>query len=522
MKPAEAAESSGAPRFGGLLLAIMCSAQLVLAIDINVVIIANATIERALHFNSGNLQWTITAYALTFGGFLLLGGRMADLFGRRRLFMWGVIGFAVTSLCAGCSQNTTELIASRAAQGLCAAVISPTVLSLLAASFPEGRPRQRAYGMWATTGSIGGLVGLLFGGVITSLLGWRWIFFINVPVGALAVTGAALLLPKTISDTAPRRRLDLPGALTVTLGLGLVIYGLGEAQSSSWTSTVTLAALSAAPVLLVVFYFIERRTKEPLLPLALLRRRGAVANVLAIFQQSAGATTVFLAPLFMQQVWGFSPFRAGVLTLPLPIGFGIGARISSRLVGRLGSRRIMVIGFSLIAVGTAWLTQVPAHESYFTMLALPLFIRSVGQGLVIVAIALSATAGVRREDQGIAAGLFNMSQQLGGAIGLAAIATVAAAATRSGGGGIAGGTHGIHVAFLVTLCLPVIAVGITLFALRDPTPDVAFEDGAREVIELSTSEHEAIAVRSKDNDAAPDTPDSGRTAGSGAPGQMRP
>jgi EmrB/QacA subfamily drug resistance transporter len=468
--PANDAMGQDRPRFGGLLLAIMCSAQLVLAIDINVVNIANASIERDLHFNSGNLQWTITAYALTFGGFLLLGGRMADLFGRRRLFMLGVIGFAITSLCAGSSQNTTELIASRAAQGLCAAVISPTVLSLLAASFPEGRPRQRAYGMWATTGSVGGLVGLLCGGVITSLLGWRWIFFINVPVAALAVTGAALVLPKALPDSEPRRRLDVPGAVTVTLGLGLVIYGLGEAQSSSWTATPTVVALVSAPLLLIIFYLLERRTREPLLPLALLRSRAAVADVLAIFQQSAGATTAFLAPLFMQQVWGFSSLRAGVSTLPLPLGFGAGARLSSRLVGHLGARRIILAGFCLVAIGTAWLTQVPEHQSYFSSLAFPLLIRSLGQGLVIVPIALSATAGVRREDHGIAAGLFNMSQQLGGAIGLAAIATVAAAATRSAGGGILGETHGIHIAFLVTLCLPVIAAGISLLVLKDPAP----------------------------------------------------
>src|SRR5665213_2969535 len=194
MTPADADESSRGPRFGGLLLAIMCSAQLVLAIDINVVNIANATIERALHFNAANLQWTITAYALTFGGFLLLGGRMADLFGRRRLFIAGLAGFAITSLGAGSSQNTVELIGCRAAQGLCAAIVSPAVLSLLAATFPEGRARQRAYGMWATAGSLGGLVGFLFGGIITSALGWRWIFFINGPIAVLAITGAVLTI----------------------------------------------------------------------------------------------------------------------------------------------------------------------------------------------------------------------------------------------------------------------------------------------------------------------------------------
>jgi MFS family permease len=346
--------------------------------------------------------------------------------------------------------------------------------------------------MWATTGSIGGLVGLVFGGVLTSLLGWRWIFFINVPVAALAVTGAAIVLPKELPDDRPRRRLDLPGALTVTLGLGLVIYGFGEAQSSSWTSTATLSALAASPVLLVVFYLIERRTKEPLLPLGLLRSRSAVANVLAIFQQSAGATTGFLAPLFMQQIWGFSPIRAGVSTLPMPLGFGIGARISSRVVGRLGSRRIMLIGFALIAAGTAWLTQVPSHQSYFLTLAAPLFVRSLGQGLVIVAIALAATAGVGKEDQGIAAGLFNMAQQLGGALGLAAIATVAAAATRSGGGGVAGGTHGIHVAFLVVLCLPLIAAAVTIFAVKRPPPEATLLDNRREILTPVVPEADGI------------------------------
>ena len=285
--------------------------------------------------------------------------------------------------------------------------------------------------MWAVTGSIRGLVGFLFGGVITSLLGWRWIFFVNVPVAALVVTGAAIVLPKTLPDD---RTSSTPGCTRRRHGhawpRGLVIYGLGEAQSTSWTSTATLAALIAAPVLIVVFYLIERRTKEPLLPLGLLRRRAAVANLLAIFQQSAGATTGFLAPLFMQQVWGFSPLRAGLSTLPMPLGFGVGARVASHLVGRLGPRRLIFAGFCLVAAGTAWMTQLPAHQSYFASLAVPLLIRSFGQGLVIVPIALSATAGVRREDQGIAAGLFNMSLQLGGATGLAAIATVAAAATR--------------------------------------------------------------------------------------------
>ena len=458
------------PRRANLLLLILCSAQLVLAVDVTVVNVANASIERALGFNSGNLQWTVTAYALTFGGFLLLGGRMSDLFGRRRLFMVGVAGFAITSLCAGSSQNTTELIASRAAQGFCAAVISPAVLSLLAASFPEGRPRQRAYGLWATAGSMGGLVGFLFGGLITSYLGWRWIFFINGPIAALAITGAVFVLPK-VEQRGPRRRLDVPGAISVTFGLALVIYGLGEAQSTSWTSTPTLVALGCAPVLLVGFYFIERRTREPLLPFALLRRRAAVGNLLSVFQQSIGASTAFLAPLFMQQVWGFSAGRAGASTLPLPIGFGIGARLSSRLVARYGGRRLVIIGFTLVAIGCILLARAPTHQSYFETFLPALFIRSFGQGLLVIPIVLSVTSGVQRDDQGIAAGLFNMSQQLGGALGLAAVATVASAAATGAGGGIIGEAHGVRIGFLVAFGLAVSAAIVSTLWLKTPPPE---------------------------------------------------
>jgi EmrB/QacA subfamily drug resistance transporter len=466
--------ASGArePRQPNLLLLILCSAQLVLSVDVTVVNVANASIERALGFNSGNLQWTVTAYSLTFGGFLLLGGRMSDLFGRRRLFIVGVAAFAVTSICAGSSQNTTELIASRAAQGFCAAVISPVVLSLLAATFPEGRPRQRAYGLWATAGSLGGLVGFLFGGLITSFLGWRWIFFVNGPIAAIAITGAVLVLPR-IEQRGPRRRLDIPGAVSVTLGLALVIYGLGEAESTSWTSTPTLVALCCAPLLLVAFFVIEHRTPEPLLPLALLRRRAAIGNLLSVFQQSIGASTAFLAPLYMQQVWGFSAGRAGASTLPLPIGFGIGARLSSRLVAKYGGRRLVMVGFIFVAVGCLLLARAPTHQSYYETFLPALLIRSFGQGLVVVPLVLSVTAGIRKEDQGIAAGLYNMSQQLGGALGLATVATVASAAAAGAGGGLLGEAHGIRIGFLVALGLGLTAGIISVLWLKTPSPEGA-------------------------------------------------
>jgi EmrB/QacA subfamily drug resistance transporter len=458
-----------------VLLIVLCSAQLVLAVDVTVVNVANASIERALHFNAGNLQWTVTAYSLTFGGFLLLGGRMADLFGRRRLFIGGLAGFAITSLGAGSSQNTVELISCRALQGLCAAIVSPAVLSLLAATFPEGRARQRAYGMWATAGSLGGLVGFLFGGIITSTLGWRWIFFVNGPIALLAITGAVATIPEHLAPVERRPRLDVPGAVTVTAGLALVIFGLGEAQSTSWSSLPTIIALTLAPIFIVAFVVIEHRSAEPLLPFALLRRRAAVGNLLSVLQQGVGASTAFLAPLFMQQVWGFSAGRAGAATLPLPIGFGIGARLSSRLVSRVGARRLVGVGFALVVCGCFLLSRAPVHRDYFTTLMPALFLRSFGQGLVVVPVVLTVTAGVEKKDQGIAAGLFNMSQQLGGALGLAAIATIAAAATSPGPNHLAAEAHGIRTAFLVALGIGVAGVLLALASMKSAQSGVRRE-----------------------------------------------
>jgi MFS family permease len=254
--------------------------------------------------------------------------------------------------------------------------------------------------------------------------------------------------------------------VTVTAGLALVIFGLGEAQSTSWTSKPTLIGLILAPVFILAFVVIEHHTAEPLLPFALLRRRAAVGNLLSVLQQSVGASTAFLAPLLMQQVWGFSAGRAGAATLPLPIGFGIGARVSSRLVPRVGEKRLVVVGFTIVVCGCFLLSRVPTHGDYFTTFMPALFLRSFGQGLVVVPVVLIVTSGVEKKDQGIAAGLFNMSQQLGGAIGLAVIATIAAAATSPGPNHLAGEAHGIRVAFLVALGIAVVGATLALTAMK--------------------------------------------------------
>jgi EmrB/QacA subfamily drug resistance transporter len=459
----------------------MCAAQLILSIDFNIVNIANATIERDLHFNAGNLQWTVSAYALTYGGFLLLGGRLVDLLGQRRLFIVGIAGFALTSLCAGCSQNATELIAARAGQGLCASVISPSTLSLLQSLFPDGPARQRALGYWAISGSAGALVGILPGALLITTLGWRWIFFINAPISLVGIVGAILVMPKLRPSAERRRRLDVPGAVTVTAALALVIFGLGEAQSAGWTATATLVPLLLSPLMLGLFVLVERRTREPLVPFSLLRKRAAIGNALAVFAGGTSITTGFLAPLLFQQVWGGSALRTGIATIPLQVGFASGARSSSVLIGRFGPKRVILLAALFIMVGLVWMARAPAHDAYWQSFGVPMFIRAFGQGMVIVPIALIATSEASPEDRGIVSGLYNMCGQLGSAIGLAAIATVFAVTTAAAGGGVHGELHGIHAGFTAATLLPLLVVTVALVGLRKPLKT------ERSVVQLAAS-----------------------------------
>jgi MFS family permease len=292
----------------------------------------------------------------------------------------------------------------------------------------------------------------------------------NLPIVALTIVGAVIWIPKLVDTNLRRRRLDVPGALSVTLALALVIFGLGEAQSTSWTSTPVLSTLALAPVLLVIFAVVERSAREPLVPITLLRRRAAVANVLAVFQQSIGASTTFLAPLFLQQVWGFSPLHAGAGALPLPIGFVIGARLSSRLVHRFGAKPLVTVGFVLVAVGLIWLAQLPSNADYFATFFPALLVRSLGQGLVVVPIVVTVTSGVRHEEQGIAAGFFNMSQQLGGTLGLAVIATVVSAASRQGPIHDAARAHGFRLGFFICAVFSVTGALTAVIWLQSPRP----------------------------------------------------
>jgi EmrB/QacA subfamily drug resistance transporter len=418
--------SSARVRHPNAILAVLCSSQLLLAVDVTIVAVANPSIETGLGFTGGSLQWTLTAYALTYGGFLLLGGRMADLFGRRRLFILGTVGFTIASLAAAAAQSPVQLIAARAAQGLFAAVISPCTLSILASTFAEGRLRQRAYGIWAATGSLGGMIGFLLGGVLTSAFGWRSIFVINGPIGVAAVVCALVWLPGDAAHRE-RRRLDVPGAVTVTLGSALAILGVGQAESHGWSSAASFLPLLAGIVVLGAFAVIEARSPRPLLPGRVLRRRGALANVPLTLLAVLSNAVIYLSALYLQHVFGYSAGESGAAVLGLPIGFGIGVNVGSRLVDRIGGRRQAVIGFVLMVVATAWVARTPDDAAFVTTFLPGITGIGLGMGLALIPLITMVTSGIAEHDQGVVAGVYGMSQQMGGSVGLALLAGVAAA-----------------------------------------------------------------------------------------------
>lgn len=471
----------------GLVLAVLCCAQLVLVVDSTIVNIANPTIERALGFTQANLQWTVTAYAVTFGGFLLVGGRLADLVGRRRLFMVGMVAFTVASLGAGAARSAVQLIVFRALQGVAGALVSPTTLSLLAATFSEGPRRQRAYGVWATAAAMGGMVGFVLGGFITATLGWRWIFFVNGPIGLLALAGAARWLP-TVGRDPGRGRLDLAGAVSVTSALALLLYALSNGQGAGWGSASTVVAFTLTVLLGAGFAVVETRAADPLVPFRLLRRRAAIGNLASALQSTMGASSTFLTALYLQQVFGFSPSRAGVATLPLPVCFALGANVSSRAVHRVGPRRLATGAFLLLTAALAWMARTPAHASYATTLLPALAVLGVGLGAAQVPIINTVTTGVDSAEQGIVAALYNMFQRMGGAVGLAVMATLAAAAAGSVQAGAATEGHGIRTAFAVAALVGVAGSVVTGTGLPRRAGEGPTGPGAGEAVATALSE----------------------------------
>ena len=416
-------------RTGKLLLALLCAVAFLDFVDVTIVNVALPSIRDDLGFSVQELQWVPSGYLLTYGGFMLLGGRAADLFGRRRVLLVGIMVFGIASMVGGFAEGSGVLIAARLVQGLGAAMTLPAALSILTTSFAEGPDRQGALGVWGGVGGLASAIGVLAGGALTEGPGWRWVMFINPVVVVLLVPAVLRLVPDDATRAA-RGTLDVLGSLLGTAGLLALVYGLVEAPDAGWGSARTVLSLAAAAVLLVAFVAHERRAAQPLMPLSIFRVRGLAAADLAQLLAFAGFLAMFFfVTLYMQNVLGYSPIRTGLAYLPVCVGAGLGAGLGSQLVARTGTRPLIIAGALVGAVGIALLSRIPVDGSYAADLLPGLTIMSVGLGTVFVSVASAANAGVPAERAGLAAALLNTAQQLGGALGLAVLSAIATART---------------------------------------------------------------------------------------------
>jgi EmrB/QacA subfamily drug resistance transporter len=427
----------------------------------------------SLHLSAQGQQWVVNSYTLTFAGFLLLGGRAGDYFGRKNIFVMGLTVFVLSSLAGGLAQDGWQLIAARTVQGVGSAMLAPATLSLLTTTYTEPRARARALAIWAAMGATGGAFGGVAGGVLTDLLSWRWVLFINVPIGIALIVGAILVLPFIPGTSTGWRNLDLPGAFTVTAGFALVIYAIVGTDTRRWTDSHTVFPLLAGVVLLIVFVAVESRAANPLVPLRIFRLRALTsANVTTMMLGSIMFGGFFFVSLYLQQVLHHSPLRAGVESMPGGLGVMLGTYLSTRLLRRLGPRVLIFGGMLVSATGQFWLSQLPGSNHYFTSVLPALVLTTIGVGFSLVPTTVAATAGVPPHEAGLAAGLINTSRQLGGAIGLAALATIAANRSESvlgGAIGTVGVPHALNLgydrAFLVNAG---IALAAALTALTLP------------------------------------------------------
>jgi EmrB/QacA subfamily drug resistance transporter len=411
-----------------LALALLSAVQFMVVLDIAVVNVALPSIQVDLGFSQENLQWVISAYALVFGGFLLLGGRAADLLGRRRIFLAGVVVFTVASLLAGLAWSETSLIGARALQGLGAAIISPAALSILSTTFAEGRERNIALGVWGAVGGFGAVAGVLLGGVLTDALSWEWIFFVNIPVGVAAFALAPLLLAE--SRDAGVKRFDLPGAVLVTAGLSSLVFAMTQAGREGWLAGETLASFAAAVALLVGFVAWELRHSEPLMRFGIFRTRTVSgANVAGFIMGTAMFSMFLMLTLYMQQVLGYSPMRTGVAYLAVAGTAIVWSGVAAQLVTRLGVKPVLVTGMVTLTAGLVYFTQVSIGGSYVADLLPGFLLIGIGIGFSFVPISIAALAGVQAAEAGLASGLINTSQQIGGALGIAALSTIATSQT---------------------------------------------------------------------------------------------
>jgi EmrB/QacA subfamily drug resistance transporter len=486
---AEAAEApSLQSRRGVAILLLLSIVQFMDVLDASILNIALPSIKRDLGFSQQNLQWVVNGYILTYGGFLLLGGRMADLLGRRLVLVTGLVVFAGASLTGGLSHSSSLLIAARFAQGVGAAMLSPAALSTLTSTFRSARDRNTALGVWAAVSGIGGAAGVLFGGLLTEGPGWRWVLFINVPFSAVAFVGAFALLERDRIRPGRLASFDALGAFLVTGGMLLLVYSLVKAPDVGWGAARTIAGLAGAAVLLAAFAVNELRVRNPLVPMSILRVKGiAAADATQMLALAGFLPMFFFLTLYMQTVLGYSPIQTGVAYLPLTGGFIIAAGISSQLFTRIGTKPVVVFGAAIAAGGLYWLSRIPVDGSYVADILPGLLVVSIGMGGVFTGLTTAANAGVDQDKAGLAAGLLNTGQQLGAALGLAILSAIATAETKSL---VSGGhdslaqavTGGYQRALLVGACIVLAATAVALLTpnSRQTTP-AAEEEPALEL-----------------------------------------
>jgi EmrB/QacA subfamily drug resistance transporter len=418
-------------RLGAITLALLCAVQFLDIADSAIVNVALPSIQHSLGFSQQNLQWVASGYILTYGGFLLLGGRLGDLLGRRRMLLAGLAVFGVSSLTAGLANGAGLLVAARLVQGTGAALMAPAALSELTVGFREGQDRNTALGVWGAISGMAAAAGVFLGGVISQGPGWRWVFFVNPPICAVVAAGALVLLAKDRGGRAGGRAFDSQGAVLVTGGMLLLVYGLVRAPVAGWGSVQTIATLAGSAVLIMAFALNELRSRNPLVPLAILRVKGLVAADLTQLIAFTGFFSMFFyATLYMQEILGYSPLEAGAAYLPITAGFAVAGGLASQLVTRIGTRPVVVAGCLIAAAGIWYVSRVPLHGSYPRDLLPGFLVMSLGAGSVFVSVTAAANAGVPSGQAGLAAGLLNSSQQVGSALGLAILSAVAI--TRTG------------------------------------------------------------------------------------------
>jgi EmrB/QacA subfamily drug resistance transporter len=471
-----------------LALALLATVQFMVVLDIAIVNVALPSIQTDLGFSQENLQWVISAYALLFGGFLLLGGRVADLLGRRRLFVAGLVVFSAASLLSGLAWSDDALILARAVQGFGAALITPAALSILMTTFAEGRERNTALGVWGAVGAFGAVAGVLLGGILTDWLSWEWIFYINVPVGLAALALTPLLL--TESRDAHVKSFDVPGAVLVTSGLVTLVYAITQANDYGWGSVETIGLFAAAGALLAAFVGWEVRVKEPLMPFSIFRiRTVTAANISGLILGTVTFSMFLMLTLYMQQVLGYSPMKTGVAYLAVAGSAIITSTIAAQLVTRVGVKPVIVAGMAFLAAGLLYFTQVSVGGSYLGDLLPGFLLIAAGLGFSFVPISIAALAGVQASEAGLASGLFNTSQQIGGALGIAALSAVATSKTEAG---VAAGTplpkaltDGFESAFIWGGAVAIVGILVALVLVRRSELEAPAEEAPEPVYEAA-------------------------------------